>query len=159
MKKSAVVISFIAVIILGLIVVYYYLIVNREINIYREYRVYDVEETGGTDWLIIHSEESRRIHMKKFNINIPEVDFSKYYLLWSSGRRIKKITYRLISKYKWRYDVPKGVACFGDKYYPHTAFFYKINKVLVKQDWLRRDELMKKMKEKGNENREKKKDR
>lgn len=140
-KKIAIVALLIAVIILGLIAVY--LFVPRGIKMYEEYQIYDGRELEGVGWKIIHSEKSRQILLKKFNLKIPEVDFNKYYLLWSSGRRMKKITYRMISKYKWRYGVPKGIASFGEEYYPHTAFFYKINKVHLKQDWVRRDELLK----------------
>lgn len=129
--------------------VIYYLNVEREIEIYKEYSINSDEETGGIVWSIINSEMSRKKMMVKYKIKIPEVDFSKYYLLWSSGRRIKKITYRIISKYKWWYGVPKGIAVFGEKYYPHTAFFYKIDKVLVMQDWLERDKLLQEMKRSG----------
>lgn len=141
MRKMIIVGVIIFFIILCLIAVH--LIVLRKIKIYEEYCVQSEKETGGIVWSIIPTEKTRMALMKKYNLQIPEVDFNKNYLLWASGRRIKEITYRIISKYKWRYGVPKGVATFGEKYYPHTAFFYKINKVHLKQDWEQLDELLK----------------
>ena len=131
----------IGLIILIIVIVVGYLFFPKEIKIFEEYRIHNKEETGGIHWFIISSEESRTLQIEKYNLKIPEVDFNKYYLLWSSGRRIKKITYTIISKYQWRYRVPKGIATFEEKYYPHTEFFYKINKVLLKQDWQRFEEL------------------
>lgn len=143
MKKSVILFGLIIIIVLVVIGVYYYLTVERKIRIYKEYRVYSGKETGGIAWFIITSEETRRLLMQDYNIKMPEIDFNEYYLLWSSGRRIKAIRYRIISKYKWRYGVPKGIALFEEKYYPHTAFFYAINKIHLKQDWERFEELEK----------------
>jgi len=142
----------IGLIILIIFIVIGFLLFPREIKIYEEYRVKSKKETGGISWIIIDSEESRKIFLEKYNIDIPKVDFNKFYLLWSRGRRIKKITYTIISKYQWRFGVPKGIARFEEIYYPHTAFFYRINKILLKQDWLRFEELEEELKKLKKEN-------
>jgi len=112
----------------------YYLDTARKVKIYEEYQVYSERKTWGLAWNIIPDENTRQVLMEEFRIKIPKIDFNKNYLLMSDGRRIKKITYKIGSKYKWQYDVSKGIATFEGKHYLHTVFIYKINKVLVKQE-------------------------
>lgn len=140
MKKRIITISIILFVVLVLAAVYLYFNIQREIHLYEEYKVHYDGGRGDNEWLIICSEYSRKMHMKQRKINMPEIDFKKYNLLWTSGRRIKKITYRIISKYKWHYGIPKGIAVFEEKPYLNTYFFYKINKVDARQDWSERKE-------------------
>lgn len=133
MKRITILVS--VIIIIAIIFgVKYYLDISRKVKIYEEYEVYSERETWGLAWNIISDENTRQVLMEKFGIEIPRIDFNKNYLLMSDGRRIKEITYKISSKYKWQYNVPKGIATFEGKHHPHTVFIYKINKVLVKQE-------------------------
>ncbi len=132
-KISSIIILCIGVIVLG---IYIYLNIPRKIKIYGEYKqVHIKRETSGFVWRITGSKNSKDHLSKKFDVEMPEIDFNKYYLLYSDGRKIKEINYTIGSKYEWGYDVFKGVAVFEKKYYPHTVFFYLIEKVLVHQDF------------------------
>ncbi len=135
MKKSIIIFSVVGLCIVILVIgIYIYLNAPRKIKIIEEYQVYSKRETLGMFWHIIENEEIRSHLAKKYEIDIPKLDFNKYYLLWSDGRKIREIKYTLWSKYQWCFDSPKGVEVFDKNHYPHTAFFYKIEKVYVKQD-------------------------
>ncbi|HLP44684.1 MAG TPA: hypothetical protein VK469_01990 [Candidatus Kapabacteria bacterium] len=132
--KKFLLITAIAVLCIFIILVgiYIYLYVPRKVRIYEEYQqVYSTRETGGKAWGIIDNNEIR-VHLeKKLGLKISKVDFDKFYLLWSDGRKIKEINYTIVSKYKWWFDHPKGEALFDEKHYLHTIFIYKIEKVIV----------------------------
>jgi hypothetical protein len=115
-------------------VIYIYLNVPRKIKIYEEYQVYSKRETFGMFWHIIENDEIRSHLAKRYEVDIPKIDFSKHYLLWSDGRRVKEINYTIGSKFKWCFNDPKGVEVFEGPRHPHTAFFYKIEKIYVQQD-------------------------
>jgi hypothetical protein len=103
----------------------------RNLELSDEKEVHSERITQGKFWMIIQSEEARTLVMKDYGIQLPENDFNKNYLLISDGRKIKKIKYRLISKYLWQYEFPKGVATFGKEYYPHSIFVYKTNRIYI----------------------------
>ena len=131
-KISSIIILCIGVIVLG---IYIYLNMPRKIKIYGEYKqVYTKRETSGILWLIVFGEDVRKSIIKNMKVEVPDIDFNKYYLLYSDGRKIKEINYTVGSQYKWCFDVMKGVEVAEKKHYPHTAFFYLIEKVIVKQE-------------------------
>ena len=133
MKKSKLVLIILFVCIfvltLGILV---YLNVPRKIKIYEEYQqLYSKRETAGKAWGIIFDNEGISLIGENLGVEIPKIDFNKYYLLWSDGRRIKEISYTIGSKYKWCFNRPKGEALFDEKHYLHTIFIYKIEKVMA----------------------------
>jgi hypothetical protein len=135
MKKPFIIMSFVVLLIFAIaICIYIYMNVPRKIKIYEEYQVYSKRETFGMFWHIIESEENRSFLAKDYEIDIPKIDFDKYFLLWSDGRKIKEIKYTIWSKYQWCFNDPKGVEIFDEMHYHHTAFFYKIERVYVLQD-------------------------
>jgi hypothetical protein len=134
--KKVILVLVIAVLCIGFIVfgIFFYLNMPRKIKIFEEYQVYTKRETVGIFWKIIENDDIRYHLAKKLEIDIPKIDFNKYYLLVSDGRRIKEIHYTIGSKYKWCFNDPKGVEVFDKTLHPHTAFIYKIERVYVKQD-------------------------
>ncbi|MCU0289503.1 MAG: hypothetical protein MUF15_24290 [Acidobacteria bacterium] len=133
MKKLKIVLIILLVCIfvlaLGILI---YLNVPRKIKIYEEYQqLYSKRETVGKAWGIIFDNDGISLIGENLEIEIPKIDFNKYYLLWSDGRRIKEINYTIVSKYKWWFNHPKGEALFDEKHYLHTIFIYKIEKVMV----------------------------
>jgi len=110
---------------------YVYLEITHYLKLYQEYEVYSVKKTSGTLWLIIHSDEMRNKIIKEYQIEIPEIDFSKNYLLMSDGRKIQEIKYKLKSRYQWHYKFPMGIEKYDDKYYPNKVFFYRINRIYI----------------------------
>jgi hypothetical protein len=116
-------------------VIYLYLNIPRKVKIYEEYRqIYSERETGGEAWGIIFDNEGITLIGENLGIEIPKIDFKKYNLLWSDGKKIKEITYTIGSKYKWWFDHPMGEAIFGNEHYLHTIFIYKIERVIVLMD-------------------------
>jgi hypothetical protein len=136
MKKIKIILIIFIVSICGLALgIFIYLNVPRKIKIYGEYKqVYSKKETSGILWSIIENEDVRLSLEKVLEIDIPKINFNKYYLLWSDGRKIKEINYKIGSKFKWCFNEPKGIEVAENNHYPHTAFFYLIEKVFVKQD-------------------------
>ena len=118
----------------GFLWAYFYLI--QDINPTDEIEIkspYTMSNAGISAWKIVYDKNKDAIS-ESWNIEIPIIDFSKNYLLLSSGRRIEKLVYKRISQYKWSYNVPKGVAVYKDGFYPNSVFVYVIDKVPLKQD-------------------------
>lgn len=136
MKKVKIIFTIVLICIVILVFgIYIYLNIPRKIKIYGEYKqVYSKRETSGILWSIIENEDIRSNLEKVLEIEIPKIDFNKYYLLWSDGRKIKEIKYTIGSKFKWCFNDPKGIEVAESTHYPNTAFFYLIEKVFVKQD-------------------------
>lgn len=107
---------------------------NRKVKLYEEYEVYSEREVLGLAWLIISSPEQAAALENKQGVVFPSVDFSKYYLLESQGRKIKSLEYKKVSQFSWDYDIPVGIAEFTGETKPHTIYVYKIDKHIIKQD-------------------------
>lgn len=134
MKKSKIAICIIFILGLIIVSIYYDVSTEREVTLIEEYQVHSKRETLGKLWKIIRSEKVRKIIMEDFGIEIPDVDFDEFYLLWSDGRKIEKLSYKIISKYQWQFNIPRGDEILGKEHYLHTAVIYKINKVFIKQN-------------------------
>jgi len=110
--------------------VYYYKPIKIDLTPIAE--IYTPGATGRR-WKIIFGRNREAIN-ESWGIEIPEIDFDKNYLLLSDGRKMQELTYTRISQHQWCYDVPKGIAAFGDEYYHNTVFVYKMEKILLKQE-------------------------
>ncbi|MBQ8680809.1 MAG: hypothetical protein IJ530_13825 [Treponema sp.] len=125
---------FLASLLLVFIILFFDLFRNRNVKIYEEYEVYSERELLGLAWLIISSQEQATAVENKQGVVFPSVDFSKYYLLESQGRRINSLKYKKISRFSWDYNIPVGIAEFTGKISPHTIYVYKIDKHKIKQN-------------------------
>jgi len=134
MKKKrvfAIVFSVFFLIFLG---VYFYFNATREVKFIHEYEVLSKVETWGITWSMVRSEKVRKTISMNHGVEFPDIDFNKYYFIWSDGRKLKKITYQVKSKFDWEFPVPQAITLYGEKHYPHKAFIYKIKKtMLIKQ--------------------------
>lgn len=124
--------SFIFIIFLILFIIGIYLFYPRNVKIFSELEPVQTERnTTGHIWKIIPTEKARIVISAKYQIKMPRIDFSKYYLLWGDGRRIKSLTYTLGSKLFNCRDIYSGSVTFEKNHYPHKAFFYKIERMYL----------------------------
>jgi hypothetical protein len=107
---------------------------SRKVKLYEEYEVYSEREVLGLAWLIISSPEQATALENKQGVVFPSVDFSKYYLLESQGRKINSLKYKKISRFSWDYNIPIGIAEFTGETNPHTIYVYKIGRHKIKQN-------------------------
>lgn len=122
------------IIVLLVLCLYSFLSVKRHIRLYDEREVYTSRETGGLFWHVIESEEEKDRFIKKYHVNLPGNDFSKCYLLVSDGRKIRDLTYRLISKFLSEDHELVGEADFDPRPYLHSMFVYRIKQISLLQD-------------------------
>lgn len=113
--------------------IYYYLTIERRLELSGEQEMYSARATIGKFWTIITSDKGRARFMEKYNVTLPQNDFENSYLLVSDGRRIKELRYRLISRYQWEYPFPMGVEVFDKTHDLHSIFIYRIKKVYIHQ--------------------------
>ena len=132
MKK--ILICLVCIIIAFLISLSVYFFPKRYLKMYDVSTIYSERECMGLFWRIITDENTKEIIEEKHEINIPDNDYDKYYLLISDGREIQSIQYTNISRYLWQYDVPKGIEVFTGDVHKHEMFCYRIEKKLLKQD-------------------------
>ena len=125
---------FLAGLLLLFAILFFDLFRNRKVKLYEEYEVYSEREVLGLAWLIIDSPEQASAIENKHGVVFPSVDFSKYYLLESQGRKIKSLKYKKISQFSWDYNIPMGIAEFTGETNPHTIYVYKIDKHKIKQN-------------------------
>ena len=125
--------SIFAVFLILIIIIAFYCVAPRKLEMLDEVEVYSERATHGKFWKILRSEEVRTHWNNKLRIKMPSNDFNKYYLLISDGRRITSIQYQVISKYFWNRKVPVGTAVFDEKHYPHSVFVYRIKKIYILQ--------------------------
>jgi len=111
----------------------YLLIVRRSVKLLDEQELPTERTTFGLFWGIIQDEDFRIRFSTRYKVKLPENDFSKYNLLVSDGRRILKLTYKLISRYQWRYRFLMGEEVFDNRHYPHSMFVYRIKKIYLHQ--------------------------
>ena len=111
----------------------YLLIVRRSVKLLDEQELPTERTTFGLFWGIIQDEDFRIRFSTRYKVKLPENDFSKYNLLVSDGRRILKLTYKLISRYQWRYRFLMGEGVFDNRHYPHSMFVYRIKKIYLHQ--------------------------
>ena len=112
---------------LPLIILSLFLFWPRGLTIYEEYKAVDVKrDTTGILWEIINSEEMEKEFYSEYKIHVPDNDYSKYFLLWADGRRLKKVTYNLGSKYFDSQNRTYGNVVFMGKHFKNKAFFYII---------------------------------
>ena len=122
-----------AIVILLFVAMAFDLVRNKDIRLYEEYEIFSERELLGKAWLVITSQEQAAAVENKHGIVLPSIDFSKYYLLESQGRKIKKLKYRNISRFFWEYDVPTGIEEFMGETNSHVIYVYKIDKHQIKQ--------------------------
>jgi len=109
-----------------------YLFYPRNVEIFSELEpVFSERETTGHQWKIIPSNEIRVALSKMYQIEMPKIDFSKHYLLWADGRRVKSLSYTIGSIYLHSFDYYAGKINFIDNHEPHRAFFYIIEKMYL----------------------------
>lgn len=73
--------------------------------------------------------------VKALNLKLPNVDFSKNYMVISGGRLVSEITYTRISKFLWPYkDTYQGNAIFENPLQPNTIFYYKTKRIPCHDD-------------------------
>ena len=109
------------------------LTVKRNVKLLDEQEIHTGRTTHGMFWDIIQDDDLRIRYGIRYNIKLPENDFSKYNLLVSDGRRLLKLRYKLISKYQWRYHFLMGEEVFDNRQYPHSMFVYRIKKIYLHQ--------------------------
>lgn len=109
----------------------YFLFAGHSIKLMDELEVFTNRITAGQFWHVIQNEEAKILFCSQNNVELPTNDFKKYNLLVSDGRRILKLSYRIISKYQWNYHFFKGEEVFDSEYYPHSMFVYRIKKIYL----------------------------
>lgn len=80
---------------------------------------------------------------KEYGISIPEVDFSKYNLIFVTGRELKQLTYKRGETLPYGDKVYKGNPIFKRELNPHTIFFYRVEKISIHEDDFSKPEEMK----------------
>jgi len=133
-KIMPVILSLIVLIILVLIIISCYFFVNHKLKFYDVYYLETTRDCYGQFWMTITNEKLAEKVSSKYDICIPENDYTKYNLIISDGREITSIKYNLGSKFFWQYDVPKGIEEFSSIFHEHTMICYKTDKILLKQD-------------------------
>jgi hypothetical protein len=113
---------------------YLFLSLERHVRLLDEREIYTSRATKGLFWRIIESEKDRQRFMEEYPVDLPDNDFTKYYLLVSDGRKVRNLTYRLISKSWTEYHELVGEADFDPRHYPHAMFVYKIKRIFLLQD-------------------------
>ena len=131
MKKNSIILITIALLTAALI---YYWYVPVEPKLIEIARINTDGELSGTWWTTVFSEEHSIT--RKYNIKLPDINYSKNNLIVSGGREIKILTYTRNSKFKLPYKKKHyvGEAILKNEFYPHTLFVYKIDKIPIKYD-------------------------
>ncbi len=115
---------------------YYYAPIEVDI---KKIAVVDTQNTIiGTWWSTIYGNEHKIT--TQYNIKLPENDFTRYNLVFSTGREIKRITYRRIDQLPLGKDVYKAVPVFKKDFFTHKIFFYRINKLNLEEDFFSKPE-------------------
>lgn len=125
-----------ALIIIGVIIgtrVHNYLYKPVSLELTEVARINTEKDLGnGGYWSMVYNNEHSVI--KQYDIELPEVDFGKYNLVFSTGREIKELTYKRGVTLPYGKDVYKGFPVFKRDLYPHTIFFYKVEKIKIHED-------------------------
>ncbi|PIE03517.1 MAG: hypothetical protein CSA81_01890 [Acidobacteria bacterium] len=107
-------------------------------------RIYDVTEIRLSQGVVpiegkfplpIDSQEYKTHWEEKYQIELPDCDYSVKSQYISFGRKIASARYRVISKYFWNYhDTFIGEFTFEHEAFPNSIFIYETNRVLLKPD-------------------------
>ncbi len=90
------------------------------------------EEQKGTAWSMAKDADHRVI--TDYGIDITDFDFNENFLVISTGRPLKSIVYRRISKFLWPYSVYKGIATFKDQLNDNQIYLYRTEKISCHYD-------------------------
>ncbi len=90
------------------------------------------EEQRGTAWSMV--KEADHGVITDYGIDITDFDFNENFLVISTGRPLKSIVYRRISKFLWPYSVYKGIATFKDQLNDNQIYLYRTEKISCHYD-------------------------
>jgi hypothetical protein len=117
----------------SLVLVWYWLVPQ---NLQLEYIGYQEALVTWTDWWQQYEHVSDSMltlrELGVLEIDNIKIDNAGNYLVVSSNRRIKSITYSRISRFLWSYrDVYQGKVVYEDEEHPTRVFFYKTPRIRV----------------------------
>jgi len=114
---------------------FYFLFAKHSVKLMEEQEVFTSRTTRGLFWQVIWSEEDRIWFCDRYEVELPNIDFTKHNILVSDGRRIVKLSYRIISKTRTYHHSLIGEEVFNSQHYPHSMFVYRVKKIGIRQFW------------------------